>query len=174
VSIPSRHSHPSAIQATLRTFFVTTHAAGRRNILQSDRMAGLLVDVLAHYRREGKFRLHEFVIMTNHIHLLLTVDGIPIEKAVQFVKGGFSFRAKKELGFLREVWQAGFSEVRILTVEDYEVRRRYIWSNPVKRGLVLEPSEFRWSSAYPGYALDGTPENLMGYSAFYCGRCSKD
>jgi putative transposase len=162
VSIPSRHSNPSAIRAPLRTFFVTTHAAGRRNILQSDRMAGLLVDVFAHYRREAKFRLHEFVVMTNHIHLLLTVADIPIERAVQFVKGGFSFRAKKDLRFAGEVWQAGFSEVRIQTVEEYEVRQRYIWNNPVKRGLALSAAEFRWSSAHPGYELDVMPENLRG------------
>jgi putative transposase len=148
--------------AAQRTFFVTTHAAGRRNILQSDRLAGLLVDVLAHYRREGKFRLHEFVIMTNHIHLLLTVNELSIEKAVQFVKGGFSFHAKKELGFMHEVWQAGFSEVRIKRVQEYEIRRQYIWNNPVKRGLAAHPHEFRWSSAHPGYELDSTPENLRG------------
>ena len=100
--------------------------------------------------------------MTNHIHLLLTVDGISIEKAVQFVKGGFSFRAKRELGFTQEVWQAGFSEVRILTVPEYEARRRYIWQNPVKRGLVGNPADFRWSSAHPGYELDGVPDYLRG------------
>jgi len=37
--------------------------------------------------------------MKNHLHLLLTIDeSLSIEKAVQFVKGGFSYRIKKELG----------------------------------------------------------------------------
>jgi REP element-mobilizing transposase RayT len=88
---------PQAAQST-RTFFVTSTTAGRRALLQSDRMAQLLVDVLAENRRKGRFLLHEFVIMPNHFHLLLTPAAeIPLEKALQFIKGGFSYRAKREI-----------------------------------------------------------------------------
>jgi REP element-mobilizing transposase RayT len=84
---------PQAPQST-RTFFVTSTTAGRRALLQSDRMAQLLVDVLAENRRKRRFLLHEFVIMPNHFHLLLTPAAeIPLEKALQFIKGGFSYRA---------------------------------------------------------------------------------
>jgi hypothetical protein len=63
-------------------------------------MAQLLVDVLAENRRKKRFLLHEFVIMTNHFHLLLTPAAeIPLEKALQFIKGGFSYRAKREIHF---------------------------------------------------------------------------
>src|SRR6266852_899961 len=55
-----------------RTFFVTSATAGRRALLQSDRMAVLLMDGLAENRRKSRFLLHEFVIMPNHFHLLLT------------------------------------------------------------------------------------------------------
>src|SRR5580704_15354352 len=64
---------PQAPQST-RTFFVTSTTAGRRALLQSDRMAQLLVDVLAENRRKKRFLLHEFVIMPNHFHLLLTLQ----------------------------------------------------------------------------------------------------
>src|SRR5262245_6389532 len=162
MAIPSRNAQPTHIQLHERTFFVTTSTAGRRNILQSERMASLLTAVLQHYRRERKYSLHEFVVMPDHIHLLMTVHMTTIEKAVQFVKGGFSFRAKKELGCIREIWRAGFSEVRIRSVEEYEARRRYIHDNPVKRGLASSAAAFQWSSAHEGYQLDGLPENLWG------------
>src|SRR5580700_4981462 len=85
---------PQAAEST-RTFFVTSTTAGRRPLLQSDRMAGLLVDVLAENRRKRRFLLHEFVIMPNHFHLLLTPAAeVPLEKALQLIKGGFSYRAK--------------------------------------------------------------------------------
>ena len=62
------------------TFFVTSATAGRRALLRSNRMAQLLVDVLSENRRKGQF-LHEFVIMPNHFHLLLTsAEQIPLEK----------------------------------------------------------------------------------------------
>ena len=44
----------------------SSQIAGRR------RAARLLVDVLFHYRRQGKFLLHEFVLMPDHFHVLLT------------------------------------------------------------------------------------------------------
>jgi putative transposase len=100
---------PQAPQST-RTFFVTSTTAGRRALLQSDRMAQLLVDVLAENRRKRRFLLHEFVIMPNHFHLLLTPAAeIPLEKALQFIKGGFSYRAKREIHFAFEIWQASFT-----------------------------------------------------------------
>lgn len=56
--------------------------------MQSDRNANLFIEVLRSYVAAGKFRLHDFVIMPNHVHLLLTVgDGMTIERAMQFIKG---------------------------------------------------------------------------------------
>jgi putative transposase len=64
----------------------------------------LLIDVLRSYVAHGKFQLHDFVVMPNHLHLLVTVRGtLTIERATQFIKGGFSFRLRKELGYLGEV-----------------------------------------------------------------------
>jgi REP-associated tyrosine transposase len=60
-------------------------------------MASLLLDTLLHYRREQKYLLHEYVVMPNHLHLIFTPADITLERAMQFVKGGFSYRAKKEV-----------------------------------------------------------------------------
>ena len=82
----------------------------------------LLVDVLRSYMTTGKFRFHDFVVMPNHLHVLLTVGrDMTIEKAMQLIKGGFSYRLKKESGYLGEVWQRGFSEVRIMDQEGFSV-----------------------------------------------------
>jgi putative transposase len=126
-----------------RTFFVTSTTAGRRALLQSDRMAQLLVDVLAANRRKGRFLLHEFVIMPNHFHLLLTPAAeIPLEKALQFIKGGFSYRAKREIHFAFEIWQASFVNHRVRDAEDYKHHHKYIWENPVRAGLSERPELF--------------------------------
>ena len=84
-----------------------------RALLQSERNATLFIDVLRSNVKLGKFRVHDFVVMPDHVHLLISVDrSISIEKAVQLIKGGFSYRVKKEHGYLGEVWQRGFSDVR--------------------------------------------------------------
>jgi putative transposase len=69
-------------------------------------MATLLVDVLMSNVQQERFQLHAFVIMPTHLHALLTVQAdMTIEKAAQYIKGGFSFRVKRELGHTHEVWQ---------------------------------------------------------------------
>jgi putative transposase len=151
---------PQAPQST-RTFFASSTTDGRRALLQSDRMAQLLVDVLAENRRKGRFLLHEFVIMPNHFHLLLTpAADIPLEKAVQFIKGGFSFRAKREFQFPFEIWQASFVNHRIRDAEDYKHHQNYIWQNPVSAGLSERAELFAWSSASRRLELDEPPPGL--------------
>ena len=67
-------------------------------LLQTDRNAGLLIDVLRTLARGQAFKLHDFVIMPDHLHLLFTVEaGMTVEKAMQLVKGRFSFRLARNL-----------------------------------------------------------------------------
>ena len=77
-------------------------------------MATLLIDVLRSYQQKHVFTIHDFVVMPDHFHLLITIDhNLSIEKAVQLIKGNFSFRAKRELGVVHEIWQRGFSDERV-------------------------------------------------------------
>jgi putative transposase len=134
---PDRNACSNAILSPARIFFATTKTSMGRCLLQSERNAFLLIDVLRSLVAERKFTLHDFVIMTDHIHLLLTVeDGMTIEKAMQLIKGRFSHHLSKEFGHLGEVWQRGFSEVQVLNRESFMQHRAYIAMNPVKAGLV--------------------------------------
>lgn len=161
MAIPLRRSDPTNITAGVRTFFVTSSIAGKRRLLQSDRSAKLFVDVLYHYRAQHRYRLHEFVIMPDHFHILITIGPeLSIERAVQFVKGGFAFRAGKELGFKSPVWERGFSEVRVNSSEAAERIRIYVIENPVKARLVVSPAEYPYSSANPAFVVDDLPQGL--------------
>ena len=78
------------------TYFVTTSTWEKKNILQSERMAELLINVLHHYRAQQKYLLHEFVVMPNHFHLLISpIKETTLERAMQLIKGGFSFRPRR-------------------------------------------------------------------------------
>ncbi|HJT00824.1 MAG TPA: transposase [Terriglobales bacterium] len=161
MAIPIRHSDPCRISAGARTFFVTSSTWGKRSLLQSERAASLLVEVLYEYRKQGKYLLHEFVIMPDHFHILMTVGPeLSIERAVQFVKGGFAFRVGKQLGLKAPVWQRGFSEVRVRTVAQFAGIRNYIRENPVTRHLTEHSNEFLYSSAHAGFDLDPPPQGL--------------
>jgi putative transposase len=149
MSKPSRPSDPNRAARRPRTFFATTRTAGGKSLFQTERMANLFIDVLRSYVRSEKIVIHDFVVMPNHVHILMTVPGdLSLEKAMQLIKGGFSYRAKKELEFRGEVWQRGFSDVRIVDEQSFQQHREYIDNNPVKAGLAISPADFVSGSAY--------------------------
>ncbi len=161
MSIPIRNADRLHVIAGERTFFVTSSTWGKRGLLQSARSAQLFIDVLYHYREQRKYLLHEFVVMPDHFHLLLTVGAeMTVEKAVQLIKGGFAFRAGRELGFRVPIWQKGFSEIRVNEPEAYSGMHEYIHANPVNRFLVTTGADYPYSSAHSAFELDPPPQRL--------------
>src|SRR6478609_3902713 len=123
--------------------------AGVRTFFASQAEAELFIDVLRTDTLAGKFKVREFVVMPNHFHILITLDGnISIERAMQLIKGGYSFRRTKELGLPDEIWQPGFSDVRVLDRKSYLAHKKYIDENPVKAGLAESAEEYPYCSAY--------------------------
>lgn len=102
--------------------------------------------------------MHAFVIMPDHFHALITpAPDVSLEKAVQFIKGGFSFRLKSKL----DVWMRSFNESQIMSKEKFTSCVKYIEENPVRRGLVSTPQAHPFSSA-AGAPLDRMPLHLLG------------
>ncbi len=102
--------------------------------------------------------------MPDHFHVIITPNyDIPLERAVQFIKGGFSYRVKKEMGSNLVIWSTGFNEHRIKDAEDYDHHRQYIWKNPVRAGFVKSPGEYPYSSVALGIELDPAPPGLKPF-----------
>ena len=91
---------------------------------------------------------------------ILTPSSIAIERVVQFVKGGFSYRAKKELGFKSEIWGRGYVDHRIRDANDYTKHVEYTHQNPVRARLVNAAEHYPYSSAHSGFELDDCPAGL--------------
>jgi putative transposase len=93
-----------------------------------------MLATINHYTGSG-YHLHAFVIMPDHLHLLITLVE-SVEKSVQLIKGGFSFRAKRELEWNGEIWQPGFTDHRIRDEEDWSRHLECIRTNPLEARLV--------------------------------------
>jgi putative transposase len=98
--------------------------------------------------------------MRDHVHLLLSPLGEDLPRAVQLIKGGFSYRAKKELCVGFEIWERGYVDHRIRDANDYWRHVEYIDQNPIRAGIVIQPEEYPYSSAHQGFELDPCPEGL--------------
>jgi putative transposase len=139
-----------------RTYLVTAVTAERRSLFQVTATAELMVKTILDYHSQGKFLLHAFVIMPEHLHALITpAPDVSLEKAMQFIKGGFSFRLKSK----HDVWMRSFNESQIMTEEKFISCTRYIEENPMRRGLVATPEDYRFSSAVCG-RLDPMPLHM--------------
>jgi len=146
---PARNANPENALSSSHIFFTTTKTSMGRRLFQSERNAMLLVEVLRSYVAARKFVLHDFVVMPDHLHLLMTVHGdMTVEKAMQLIKGKYSYRLKREFQFMGEVWQRGFSESRADSEERILRYREYIAQNPVKAGLADSTGQYPYCYSY--------------------------
>jgi putative transposase len=140
------------------TYFVTTKTWDNRAIFQVAENAGILIRCMLEYRDRGAYLLHEFVVMPNHLHLLLTPGSeISLEKAMQFIEGGSSHRIHQQRENKIQIWNSGFHESTIRNVEDFEARRHYIRMNPVVAGMAVRPENWACGSASGKFTLDPMP-----------------
>ena len=135
---------------------VTAVTAQRRSLFQVTATTELFQQTILDYRGQGKFQLHAFVIMPDHFHaLIIPAPDVSLEKAMQFIKGGFSFRLKSK----QDVWTRSFNESQIMSREKFLSCVRHIEENPVRRGLAATVQAYPFSSAGCG-PLDPMPIHL--------------
>ncbi len=149
---------PSRLFSPPGTYFLTFSTWRHRRLFVVENYARLLLQTLDHYRREGRYLLHAFVLMPDHVHLLLTpAQDVTIERAVQLIKGAYSHELGTLIGRGSEIWQRGFTDHRVRDAQDFVHHWNYIHQNPVVGRLVLNSSEYRYCSSFPGFKLDPWP-----------------
>ena len=142
------------------TYFVTTKSWESTFWFQVTKAAQIVVGKMLEYRDKGNYLLHDFVLMPNHLHLILTPSSASLEKCMQLIKGGSSFEIHKLRGSRTEIWQSGFHESRVKSWADYQKKRDYVMFNPVAAKLVECPEDWPLSSATGKYTLDPIPQGL--------------
>jgi putative transposase len=135
----------------VRTYFITTVTANRRRLFQVESNAQLLFELLNEDRAKGRYQVHAFVFMPDHLHLLLTpAPDVSVEKAVQFIKGGFSFRLKSK----QPVWEDSFTKLGMKDPASYDNHRNTSTRIPCARDFanVLRNSDGRRRTE-PSYSM---------------------
>jgi putative transposase len=146
-----------------QTYFVTSNTVERRPFFRHERWVKLFLETLYGYRPE-RYLLHAFVLMPDHFHLLITPSA-SLELAIQCIKGGYSFRAKREFKWVGDIWVTGFADHRIRDEEDFEIHRAYIANNPVKARFVEHAEQYAYSSASGCFELDAFPRGLKPHDS---------
>jgi REP element-mobilizing transposase RayT len=115
--------------------------------LKDPRIAASIVETL--HRGDsilGYFTLHAFVVMPNHVHLLITPK-ISVSRITNGIKGATSHKANCILGRQNQhFWQDEFFDRWVRSTQEFSKIRLYIEANPVSAGLVAAPRDWPWSS----------------------------
>ena len=130
-----------------RPVFVTFRKLTRDRF--SDQARDLVLQHCLH-DHGNRYHLHAAVIMPEHVHLLLTplrdTEGWPFEMAaiLRLIKGTSARSINKLLGTSGPVWQDESFDHVLRSDQSLQQKLEYIRQNPVRRGLVTRPEDYRW------------------------------
>ncbi len=134
-----------------KIFFLTTNLQ-RGLALFTPRERELLCHTMASVRTRRQFQLAGFVVMPDHLHLLVRpVPGDPISVLMQELKYASGRRINVARSSRGMLWQKGFFDRFMRTPKEFYETLDYIHQNAVRKGLAERAQDWRWSSA-PAYA----------------------
>ena len=128
--------------------FLTFSCDQRRPYLQTPDARNLFLSALERIRQRHSFSVVGYVVMPEHVHLLITEPetGTP-STMMQVLKQTSSRKLKSTVqGGGESFWQSRFYDFNVRTEKKRVEKLRYMHRNPVTRGLVSLPEEWAWSS----------------------------
>jgi putative transposase len=136
-------------------YFATTDTWERRALFINTSMANIVIEQIVACRDRGLYILQAFVLMPEHLHVLITPsDETTIDKAMQMIKGGSAHRMGAERPQQFPIWHRGFHDRWIRDAEQFRKVKSYIEQNPVKARLAEKPEDYTWSSAAGKIVMD--------------------
>jgi len=122
--------------------FLTFSCFRRHPCLSTVAATELFEDALERVRRRYLFVIAGYVVMPEHVHLLVSEpQSALLSKTIQALKLSVSMR-----GLERPYWQAHYYDFNVSSHSKFVEKLRYIHRNPVRRGLVAKPEDWLWSS----------------------------
>ncbi len=148
-------SNVRRLRTTDRIFFVTVNLRRRVEALRASEYP-LRIEVFEAARRRLGFLLCGYVLMPDHWHALIW-SGYPllISQVLHDLKKISALRLHAARGSQRPFWQHQFWDRFVRRAKEFRERLDYMHRNPVRKGLVTRPQDWRWSS-YHNFALDKT------------------
>jgi putative transposase len=124
--------------------FITFSCIHRLPFLEAAAAKETFEFVLEQTRSRHQARVYAYVLMPEHIHLLINEP--PLILVAQFLKALKQITSRKLRGDRQQFWQDRYFDANIHGETARSEVIRYIHQNPVKRGLVASPEQYRWSS----------------------------
>jgi REP element-mobilizing transposase RayT len=142
---------PPRVDAPGSIHLVTSPTCDRRPILSRDPTATCVARTLLELTDAGEFDLYAWVLMPDHIHLVMQPIDQDLVEAVRRFKSLAWRRCRVEVGMVQRLWQDGFHDRGIRNERALQYAIDYVHMNPVHGRLVEHPEEWEWSSYKSSY-----------------------
>jgi putative transposase len=136
--------HLKRFQKSEALHFITFSCFHRLPFLQRPESKDTVEAILEETRARHQARVYAYVLMPEHIHLLINEP--PSVLVAQFLKALKQVTSRRLKGDRPQFWQERYFDANIHGESARSEVIRYIHRNPVKRGLVASPEQYRWSS----------------------------
>ena len=132
--------------------------------LRDDRAAQIVKDALFYYDQE-KYEVVSWCIMPNHVHVLITLlKAVSLSEILHSWRSFSSNEINKLFDRQGRLWMPEYFDRYIRDEEHFNNVVNYIHNNPVKAGLVDDPTHYRWSSAFVGSQASSLQDGLRASS----------
>jgi len=118
----------------------------RKNIFNNDEDKQRFMEILFEKNQEGRFHMHAFCLMDNHIHLMLSEGNEDIAMVMKRITVSYVYYFNKKYKRVGHLFQDRFKS-EVIEQDSYVLSlARYIHQNPVKAGMVEKADDYKWSS----------------------------
>ena len=136
-------------------YHVITRGNQRQRIFRDDRDRTKYLEILANLKTQYSFRIPAYVLMVNHVHLLLESGAVPLSRIMQRLGSGYTQYFNRRHRQVGHLFQGRYKAI-LCDKDNYLLElSRYLHLNPVRAKAVKDPADYRWSS-YGGYV--GEPQ----------------
>ena len=140
---------PKHISVEGEFYFLTTHCAFGTKPFEERQGSLAFMDIFKEKHDKFNLRLFAYVIMPNHVHILLQLpENVDISNLMNHINGASSRRVNSVLNDRYEnIWQGGFHDEIIRSATDFGNKVNYVHENPVSKNLVEKAIDYEFSSA---------------------------
>ena len=134
-------------QQSRQTHFVTFSCYRRQPKFKSSDIYDLFLICLEQMRQRFGMCIYGYVLMPEHVHLLVNEPEFEtLADAIHYLKLSFAKRVNGMRAESGTFWQKRYYDRNVRDEREFKVKLRYLHRNPVKRGLVKEAADWKWSS----------------------------
>ena len=148
-------------------YHVLTRGNNRQDVFEDEEDFRKYIDLLLRYKEKYHFKLYHYVMMTNHVHLVIepSEGGGDLSEIMKGINLAYARHYKRKYNHTGHFWQDRYKSIIISKDEYLLACGSYVELNPIRAKMVEDPKDYRWSS-YQAYGY-GKRDVLVDEHSIY-------